>query len=48
MTNTEAVIVQQEIQKLCEQRGLWYKVEHECKPDLKMIRIEISVKVEGK
>jgi len=46
MTPTEAIAIQREFEKLCNEKGLWMKVEHDKKPDLKMIRLEISIKVE--
>lgn len=46
VTPTEAIAIQHEIQKACVQKGLWVKVEHDNRPDLRMIRMEISIKVE--
>lgn len=49
LTKDEAHKIQQEIEALCRKYGLWFYVEHENKPDLRMIRVkEISIKVEDK
>ena len=47
MTEAEAIAIQDEIKEYCAGHGLWVSIEHERKPNLKMIRIkEISIKVE--
>lgn len=47
MTKDQALKLLEQIQSLCRQYGLWVTVEHENKPDLRMIRIkEISIKVQ--
>jgi hypothetical protein len=47
MTKDQALNLLKEIESLCRQHGLWLTVEHENKPDLRMIRIkEISIKVQ--
>ncbi|UCD87103.1 MAG: hypothetical protein JSV01_04880 [Desulfobacterales bacterium] len=48
MTKEQALKLLEQIQSLCRQHGLWVTVEHENKPDLRMIRIkEISIKVKS-
>lgn len=48
MTKSEAEKVKDSIISFCKQKGLWFLVEEENKPDLRMIRIkEISIKVEA-
>jgi hypothetical protein len=47
MTKDQALKLSEEIESLCHKHGLWLTVEHENKPDLRMIRIkEISIKVQ--
>jgi hypothetical protein len=46
MKKDEALRLVEEIQSICTKRGLWCTVEFERKPDLKMIKIEISIKIE--
>ena len=47
MDKTAALKVQSEFESLCKKYGLWFTIEREEKPDLKMIRIkEISIKVD--
>ena len=48
MLQSDALAVQRELENLCLDKGLWYKTEYDCKPNLKMIRIEITLKVEEK
>ena len=48
MTQSDALAVQRELENLCIEKGLWYKTEYDCKPNLKMIRIEITLKVEDR
>ncbi|WP_333664702.1 hypothetical protein [Desulfobacter postgatei] len=48
MSREEAVKLKMEIQKLCEQRGVWFDVNHVHKPDLKDIIITISVRITEK
>jgi hypothetical protein len=38
---------QEEIETICDTKGVWLKIEHDKKPDLKVIRIEITIKVEN-
>lgn len=46
MTIEQALEVQREFERLCNKHGLWLTVEHEKRPDLKVIRIkEISIKI---
>jgi len=47
MTQTQAENIQQEIMRLCAKHGLWSKTEREHKPGLKMIKIEVSIKVDN-
>ncbi len=47
MEKNEAIKVLNQIEALCVKYGLWYIVETEKRPDLKMIRIrEISIKID--
>ena len=47
MEKEAAVKVLNQIEALCIKYGLWYTVETEKKPELRMIRIkEISIKIE--
>jgi len=47
MKKEEAIKILNQIEALCIKYGLWYSVETEKKPDLKMIKIrEISIKVD--
>ena len=46
MTQEQALDVQREIERICNKLGLFLTVEHQKRPDLKMIIIkEISIKV---
>lgn len=48
MNKDQALKLSEEIQSLCYQHGLWVTIEHENKPDLRMIRIkEISIKIQS-
>ena len=48
MNKNQALKLSEEIQSLCYQHGLWVTIEHENKPDLRMIRIkEISIKIQS-
>ena len=48
MNKDNALKLQEEIQAICKKYGLWVTVEHENKPELKMIRIkEISIKIDN-
>ena len=45
-TTQQAESIKKEILSVCNKFGLWYTIEHENKPDLRMIRIkEISIKI---
>jgi len=45
-TTQQAEDIKREIISICNKFGLWYTIEHENKPDLRMIRIkEISIKI---
>lgn len=46
MKEEEARQVLAEIDKLCKERGLWLRVIEDNKPELDMLKIEISIKVE--
>lgn len=46
VSKAQALQIQAELEDLCRKYGLWFTVQHELKPDLKMIRIqEISIKI---
>ena len=47
MTQQQAENIQQEILSICNKHGLWSKVELERKPGLKMIKVEVSIKVDN-
>jgi len=47
ITNDKALQLQKEIELFCLKHDLWLTVEQTLKPDLKMIRAEISIKVDG-
>jgi len=46
MTKNEALATQDTIKKICDSDGVWLTLTHDLKPDLKMIKMEISIKVE--
>lgn len=47
MTKEEAIKVLNQIEALCVKNDLWYVVETDKRPDLKMIKIkEISIKID--
>lgn len=47
MTKEDAIRVLNQIEALCIKNDLWYIVETEKRPDLKMIKIrEISIKID--
>ena len=50
MTKPQALELQKEIEALCDKHGIWVKVEHDKKynqkPELRMIRMEVSIKVD--
>jgi hypothetical protein len=46
LTREQALQVQQEIERVCNKYGVWCKVEHDKRPDLKMITFrEITIKI---
>jgi len=46
---SQAIKVEDSIRKLCEQQqGVWFTVSKEMRPELRMIKIEISIKVDEK
>jgi hypothetical protein len=47
MDEKSAKLVLSQIEKVCKQYDLWYVVEEERKPDLRMIRVkEIFIKID--
>ena len=48
LTKDEALKLQNQIEAICEKENVWCGVIHEKKPDLKCIRLELSIKVESK
>ena len=46
MTKDEAIALQKKIQELCQRHEQWVNVTYENKHTLKMIRLEISIKVD--
>lgn len=46
MTKDEAIATQETIRKICDRDGVWLTLAHDLKPDLKMIKMEISIKVD--
>jgi hypothetical protein len=48
LTEEQALDLQRELERFCHRHGLWYTVEHQKKPALRMIVFkEISIKVGG-
>ena len=47
MTNDKALQLQKEIELFCLKHDLWLTIEQTMKPDLKMIRAELFIKVDG-
>ena len=47
MTKPEAMALQAKIEALCNQEGVWSRVGHDRRPELRMINIEITIKVDG-
>lgn len=48
MDKAEAIKIQKTIEALCRDCGVWVESTHENKPDLKCIRLAISIKVTPK
>lgn len=47
MKKSEALVLQQKIEALCKKNDQWVDVKHEQRPELKMIRMEISIKIDS-
>lgn len=47
MTEPEAQKARDKIKKVIDSYGLWSKVTEDLRPDLKMITIEVQIKVDG-
>lgn len=47
MTEPEAKKVEAELKKVIDLYGLWSTVTEDRRPDLKMITIEVQIKVDG-
>jgi hypothetical protein len=45
LTRDKALRVQEEIEHVCNKYGIWVTVTYEKKPDLKVIKMETSIKV---
>jgi len=46
MTADQAEAVKQELLRICNRYGLWYTIETEHKPNIRIIRIkDISIKI---
>ena len=45
MNREQALAVQQEFERICNKYGVWITVTHDKRPDLKMIKIETSIKI---
>ena len=46
MTKEEATKFQKNIESVCKAFNVWYTVTHMRKPDLKSIKMELSIKVD--
>lgn len=48
MNRSEALALQKELKDFLYKRGIHFKIEHVCKPDLRFINFsEISIKITG-
>ena len=47
MDEAKALKIQQELEEYCTKNGLWCVVQHEKKPDLKLVVVEISIKIDN-
>ena len=45
MDEAKALRIQQELEEYCSKHGLWCVVQHEKKPELQLVVVEISIKV---
>lgn len=46
MTQGQAIELQKQIEAICRKHDLWAKVEYDNKPKLKMIRMEVFIKID--
>ena len=46
MTKPKAEDLRDQILKMCADEGQWVVVSEENKPDLKMIKLEVSIKID--
>jgi hypothetical protein len=46
MKEADALKLQQELEKICDAKKVWMVVTHERRPDLKAIKVEVSIKIE--
>lgn len=46
MTKNEAILFINEIEKTCQEKGIWFCLTQEHRPLLGKIKIEISIKVD--
>lgn len=46
MTRPEAIKLKESLLDFCKDKGLWVAVSEERKPDLKTIKLEISLKID--
>jgi hypothetical protein len=44
-TREQAIQIQQELERVCNKYGLWITVTLDKRPDLKMIKMETSIKI---
>ncbi len=42
----QAELIQKKLLDLCDEHGLWSTIKQEYKPKLKVIRVEITIKVD--
>lgn len=47
MTEAEVIKVKDELKRVIDSHGLWSKVTEDRRPDLKMMTIEVQIKVDG-
>ena len=46
MTKAEAQTLREKILRLCAAEGQWVVLSEELKPNLKMIKLEVSIKID--
>jgi hypothetical protein len=46
MTEEQAFIILKQLQDICEDHGLWIKIEWDKQPDLKWVKALISIKID--